>query len=673
MNFFHRLLFCGIALSSVIWAQVDVLTANYDNNRTSANLGEFVLNKSNVNPTQFGKLYSFAVDGDVYAQPLYVRGVNISGGARNVLYVATMNNSVYAFDADAATSTVPLWKRNFGPTVDPSHFDVPGLAFTDILQGIGILGTPVIDPATSTLYVVHYTSSGSINFSYYLHALDLVTGAEKFNGPVMIQASVTGSGWAGLDNPKNNQLPFEASDHLQRPGLLLLNGTVYVAFGSHGDIGPWHGWIIGFDAATLQQTSVFNTTADNAGGASIWQGGRGLAADAAGNIYVATGNGTWDGAHAWGESVLRLTASDLSVTDFFTPVEWIPLNGNDTDLGSTGPILIPGTNLLCEIGKEGVLFLLDQTNLGHQAPMNNQVLQSFQAASPGITELQQESSFLVFNTAFWDNVGGQILYMWPYGEPPRSYRMSNGVFRVTPFSVNKTAVNQKPFPGLTVSAFGSLSNSGILWATSADTKLFARPRHLARLRCPGSYRGVVEFQYAAEPRYVGQLHEIRQSDCRQRQSVRAHGFQGDRGLWIVAWRSRRGIGGEFRQLFLRRRSSRRTGYYFRNQRRTSVPRICQRRSHKPQAAVCAGRHSGYLWRQTSSTTLQRLGPNQRSGAVRSSRSDDGRNGSQGSRWPVLQRDAAGGTRESLHLFRQCVGYGPRRNSEQRGSLKKFRR
>src|SRR5450755_418352 len=188
MKFFHRLLFCGIALSSVIWAQVDVLTANYDNNRTSANLGEFVLNKSNVNPDRFGKLYSFAVDGEVYAQPLYVRGVNISGGARSVLYVATMNDSVYAFDADAATSTVPLWKHNFGTPVDPSRFDVPGLAFTDILQGVGILGTPVIDPATSTLYVVHYTSSSSINFAYYLHALDLVTGAEKFNGPVMIQA-----------------------------------------------------------------------------------------------------------------------------------------------------------------------------------------------------------------------------------------------------------------------------------------------------------------------------------------------------------------------------------------------------------------------------------------------------------------------------------------------------
>src|ERR1700689_4629529 len=180
-----------------LWAQVDVLTANYDNNRTNANLGEFVLNKSNVNPTQFGKLFSLAVDGQVYAQPLYMRGVNVAGGARNVLYVATMNNSVYAFDAEATASTAPIWTRNLGTAVDPSGFDVAGESYTDILVEIGILGTPVIDPASSTLYVVHYSSTyngfGNL-YAFHLHALDLATGAEKFNGQVEIQATVTGSG-----------------------------------------------------------------------------------------------------------------------------------------------------------------------------------------------------------------------------------------------------------------------------------------------------------------------------------------------------------------------------------------------------------------------------------------------------------------------------------------------
>src|ERR1017187_10827578 len=166
-------------------------------------------------------------------------------------------------------------------------------------------------------YVVHYTFTSTAKgnvYAYYLHALDLATGAEKFNGPVPIQATVPGSGWGGLENPPNNQLAFDAGQHLQRPGLLLLNGTVYVAFGSHGDIGPWHGWMIGYDSSTLQQTSVFNTSANNAAGDSIWQGGRGMAADAAGNIYCATGNGTSDGVASWGESVLRITTRDRKST-----------------------------------------------------------------------------------------------------------------------------------------------------------------------------------------------------------------------------------------------------------------------------------------------------------------------------------------------------------------------
>ena len=172
-----------------------------------------------------------------------------------------MNNSVYAFDADATSSTAPIWHRNFGAAVDPNDFSIVGLSYTDILAQIGILSTPVIDPASSTLYVVHYTFTNSSNgniYAYYLHALDLATGAEKFNGPVQIQATVAGSGWAGLETAVNNQLAFDAGQHLQRPGLLLLNGTVYVAFGSHGDIAPWHGWLTGVTTLPLfKQTCRF--------------------------------------------------------------------------------------------------------------------------------------------------------------------------------------------------------------------------------------------------------------------------------------------------------------------------------------------------------------------------------------------------------------------------------
>ncbi len=484
--------FCSIAIfacSSILCAQVDVLTANYDNSRTNANLGEFVLTKANVNPTHFGKLYTFAIDGEAYAQPLYVRAVNLPDGTvRNVLYVATMHNSVYAFDADATSGTAPLWNVNFGTPVNASDFDypaddsttppTPASPYTDILNEVGILGTPVVDPATNTLYAVHYTYTGSGSskqYFYYLHALDLATGAEKFNGPVLIQATVPGSGWGGLDIIVNNQLPFTAVDHLQRPGLLLLYGTLYVAFGSHGDEAPWHGWLMAYDASTLQQTSVFNTTPNNPEG-SIWQGGRGLAADSEANIYCATGNGIWDGLQSWGQSVLRLaTESGLSVADYFTPAEWNPLNTNDTDLGSSGPTLIPGTSLLYAIGKEGELFLLDKTNLGKVAPLNSQIKQSFQAADPGLTLTQQEGAFLVFNTALWDNSGGQFVYMWPFGQPLRSYRMTNELFGTMAYSTNTTALNQSPMFGMAVSAYGSLSSTGILWATSTSAENLPGP------------------------------------------------------------------------------------------------------------------------------------------------------------------------------------------------------
>jgi uncharacterized protein (TIGR03437 family) len=474
---------CLLILAPTLSAQVDVLTANYDNNRTNANLSEFVLNKSNVNPAHFGKLYTLSIDGEAYAQPLYLRGVNIPGGAaRNVVYVATMHNSVYAFDADATGSTAPLWKVNFGTTVNPHDFDISadptatppssGYSFTDILNEIGILGTPVIDPATGALYLVHYTYTGtgsSKQYAYYLHALDLATGAEKFGGPVLIQGTVTGSGWAGLETAVNNQLAFDASRHLQRAGLLLLYGTVYIACGSHGDEGPWHGWLIAYDASTLKQTSIFNTTPDNAAAGAIWQGSRGLAADGAANIYLSTGNGSWDGTQAFGESVLRLTTQGgITVADYFTPAEWDALNDNDTDVGSSGPVLIPGTNLMYSIGKEGQLFLLDKTNLGHIATSNAQVVQTFQAGNPLLTVAQQENSFLVFNSAFWDNLGGQLLYLWPFGQKPVSFRMKNGIFQTTPYSSNATVVSHRPMPGMSVSAYGSLSSSGILWATSLD-------------------------------------------------------------------------------------------------------------------------------------------------------------------------------------------------------------
>jgi uncharacterized protein (TIGR03437 family) len=466
------------AIPAVLAAQVSVLTANYDNSRTNANLNERALNTVNVNSRQFGKLYSFPVDGEVYTQPLYVAGVKVPGkGTRNVLYVATMHNTVFAFDADATLGTAALWSTNFGPAVNPHDFDLINFSYTDILNEVGILGTPVIDPSSGTLYAVNetFTTQGATKVhAHYLHALDITTGAEKFGGPVLLNATVPGTGWGGLDQTPNQQLAFSSDNHLQRPALLLVNGSVYVAFGSHGDLAPWHGWILGYDATTLQQTAAWNTT-PSAAASAIWQGGRGLAADDAGSIYCATGNGNFNGATQWGMSALRLTpgGNTLTVADYFTPSLWQPLSGNDIDLGSNGPVLIPGTNLMYAAGKEGVVFLLDQTNMGHEVPTDSQIVQSFQAADPSITVITGETSgFYIFNSALWNRTDGPIAYFWPSvgsATPPplTSYRMSGGKFVTTPFSTNSIATNRAPFAGMTISANGDDQGSGILWATSA--------------------------------------------------------------------------------------------------------------------------------------------------------------------------------------------------------------
>jgi uncharacterized protein (TIGR03437 family) len=448
-----------VGSAGAVRAQVDVLTANYDNNRTNANLNEGILNTNNVNPNQFGKLYAYPVDGQVYAQPLYVHALNMPGrGTLNVLYVATMYNSVYAFDADAASGTAPLWQVNLGSTVDPASFNVPGAAlYADILHEIGILSTPVIDRAGNTIYVVDETLAGG-SATFFLHALDLATGSEKLNGPVQIQATVAGSGWIGTGDAVSGQLPLLAAGHIQRPGLLLANGSIYAGFGSHGDYPPWHGWIVAYNAADLpQQTAVFNTTPSTAGSA-IWQGGRGLAADPDGSVYCSTGNGNYDGVMSWGETVLRLTPT-LSVADWFTPAEYAAWTDDDLDFGSNGPILVPGTNFLIAGGKAGLVALIDRTNMGGQ-PLDTDALQVFQAVP--------NSQFAIFNTALWNRPDGPVLYIWGDDDVSREFQMQNGTFNPSPLAANSSVQNALPFSGMTVSSNAFVPGSGIFWATTVS-------------------------------------------------------------------------------------------------------------------------------------------------------------------------------------------------------------
>ncbi|HTQ53407.1 MAG TPA: hypothetical protein VMI94_03040 [Bryobacteraceae bacterium] len=447
-------------------AQIDVPTANYDNYRTSENLNEGILNTNNVNPAQFGKLYSYTVDGQVYAQPLYLHAMNMPGkGTRNVLYVATMHNSVYAFDADAAAGTTALWHVNLGVAIDPNSYSVPGFdPYDDILHEVGILGTPVIDRAGNTIYVVADTIVDG-NDTFVLHALDLTDGSEKLNGPVPIAASVSGTGWGGSGDAVDGVLPLIASSHLQRPGLLLANGTVYIGFGSHGDYAPWHGWIVAYNASNLQQTAVFNTT-PSAAGSSIWQGGRGLAADTDGSVYCATGNGNYDGVLSWGETVLRLTPA-LDVADWLTPAEFAQWTDDDQDFGSNGPILIPGTNLVVAGGKAGLVVVTDRTNMGHQVDSDEGVLQAFLAVPNG--------EFAIFNSALWNRPDGPVYYVWGDDRVLREFQMQNGVFNTTPLATNTAALNVLPFAGMTVTSNNFVPGSGIFWATTLSSTPFPGP------------------------------------------------------------------------------------------------------------------------------------------------------------------------------------------------------
>lgn len=449
-----------------VCAQVNVLTANYDNNRTNANLSETKLNPKTVSPATFGKIGTFPVDGQIYAQPLYVSGVPIAGaGKRNVVYVASMHNSVYAFDADQPQSTHPLWKVNLGPSILSAVFN-----FTDILPEVGILSTPVIDSARGIIYVVADTlSEGAPVFQ--LHALSLADGSEQLNGPVTITATVSGSG-DGSDG--NGMLPLDASFHLQRPGLALANGELYITFGSHADTGSWHGWLIGYDALNLRhQMTVFNTT-PNAWGGSIWQGGRAPAIDENGDLFLVTGNGDYDGVSSFSESLVRLSrgrgtpsGGGLKLQDWFTPDNWSTLNDSDWDFGTTGTILVPGTNLLLAGSKAGILYAVPRNGLGHS-----------RAAWANIQAVQA-NQWGMFDMALWNEDGGPVVYVAEPFNAVKAFHIGNG--HLDTASSSQFSMVSSFFAGLAVSADQGTAGTGIVWLTTGDRGVSGEPGTLHAL------------------------------------------------------------------------------------------------------------------------------------------------------------------------------------------------
>jgi fibronectin type 3 domain-containing protein len=436
-----------------------VFTHHNDNQRTGQNLAETVLTPLNVNAAAFGKLASYTIDGIAHAAPLYAANVNIPGlGLRNVVYVATEHDSVYAFDADA-TGGSPLWKVSFinpaaGITTVPNG-DVGECC--DITPEIGITGTPVIDPATGTLYVVVKTKESGAYFQR-LHALDIATGAEKLGGPILIQASVPGSG----SGSSNGTVAFNQLRENQRTALLLHNGTVYFGFGSHGDNQPYHGWLLGYNATSLQRVLAFNTTPNGEGG-GIWQSGGGLAIDAAGNFYFATGDGTYSintGGIDYGNTFMKFNPVS-GVLDYFTPHNQAFLDANNLDLDAGGMVLLPDQSgahprMLISAGKNGSIHLVDRDNMGgyHPADLNVQTLDNifpFGQPLPG-----NYSSPVYFNGA---------VYFGPVADVVQMFKLTSGLLSVSPTS---TTPQSFAYPGgaLAISANGTAD--GILWAIRKD-------------------------------------------------------------------------------------------------------------------------------------------------------------------------------------------------------------
>ncbi|MGD0435107.1 MAG: hypothetical protein ABSB86_01480 [Bryobacteraceae bacterium] len=471
MNSVSRLIFLASIMVAIAAAQINVLTANYDTDRTNSNNSETILNPATVNAQSFGKLGTLPVDGEIYAQPLYVSGVAIAGHLHNVIYAATMHDSVYAFDADAIASGAPLWKVNLGTSIPASAIQAPpwldGGHFTDVDVEVGILSTPVIDLGQQAIYLVSETVENG-NPTFTLHALSLADGHEIANGPSVIAGSVSGTGDGG------QTVQFNATQQLQRPGVALLNRELYVAFGSHGDAPPWHGWLFAYDASNLQNQLAILCTSPNGTGSSIWQSGRAPAIDDGGGVkvtraegsapliqdgaslYVATGNGDYDGMTNFGESMLRLSPIHLDVMDWFTPDNFVDLTDGDRDLGSSGIILVPGTNLLVTAGKSGNVYLTPRSDMGHTTPANSATSQSFNVTSTGI-----------WDTALWNNQSGPTLYVASaYGGPLEAFRITNGVFSTQVQS--QTPSFPTYFAGIAISSDSGRDGTGIVWLTTAD-------------------------------------------------------------------------------------------------------------------------------------------------------------------------------------------------------------
>lgn len=454
---FHSSLLTAVCLvSASLVGQVNVTTVRNDNARTGQNTQETILTLANVNAGQFGKVFSAPVDGYVYAQPLYLANVqNITGSTHNVLYVATQHDSVYAIDADNGTV---LWQQSLiNPSAGITTVPTGDVSCPDIVPEIGITSTPVIDTTTGTIYLVARTKENG-TYHQRLHALDIVTHAEKFGGPQEIAATF-------------QSRTFDPLKQNNRAGLLLENGHLVLAWGSHCDNPTYQGWVISYNAATLAQEAVFNTEPDPTDGsqAGVWMAGDGIAADSDGNLFFATGNGDYNSAAGdYGDSIMKLSvpsAGAFTIADWFTPFNQGSLDGGDTDLGSGGLVLLPDLppgsahpHLLVQMGKEGTIYLIDRDNMGKFCVTcighDSQIVQEIPHATTGIWGSPAYWNGSVYWGGGKDAGNAEYLTVWSVNAN------NSGLLSTSPTS---KSANSFAFPTASPVISSNGSTNGILW------------------------------------------------------------------------------------------------------------------------------------------------------------------------------------------------------------------
>jgi hypothetical protein len=440
-------------------AQPNVLTWHNDNARSGQNLNETILTPANVKSSTFGRLFTIAVDGKVDAQPLYVASIARGGRHQNILFVVTEHDSGYAFDADTGAQ---LWHVSMlGANETPS--DARGCG--QITPEIGVTSTPVIDLKMGphgTMYLVAMSKSSSGTYYQRLHALDITNGSEQFNGPINIAATYPGNGAEGSGGTQT----FAPAQHVDRPGLLIVNGIVYTTWGSHCDANPYTGWIIGYNESTLAQTGVLNLTPNGSDG-GIWMAGAGPAADAEGNIYLLMGNGTFDTtlasgfpAHGdYGNAFVKVQVSAngaLSVADYFTMSNTTSESNSDEDLGSGGLMLLPSLPdstgqshaLVVGAGKDRNVYVVDSSDMGKFNPTTDSIYQMMNTAVGGS----------VFSSPAWFN---GTLYYGSVGDILRGFSFAEGKFPLTPSTQSPNTFGS---PGSTPSISANGTKNAILWA-----------------------------------------------------------------------------------------------------------------------------------------------------------------------------------------------------------------